>query len=264
MWRGHVEQGRAGSRLPQPCHPQEKGTARSSHTYTPKSETLVDNRLWSPTPTTVTGGFAPVSAPTGTTRGDNSSKHHWRWWSLSGSRADNHSADNLLSHDRYRGETINAGGDYWLSHSQSSSGKLAILQGQIIPSSKKRETIGTLVSINGSHSRRGKGVGWVAFPPPHITVCFFSHRWGRASLLQQPPSHCGARAPRVDRTQDGIIDKLTKRQQQDKKTGIAEKNSYQLLRTARSWWRTIHGTAAHQNVERPRILLPTLTGTPTL
>ena len=44
------------------------------------------------------------------------------------------------------------------------------------PSSKKRETIGTLVSINGSHSRRGKGVGWVAFPPPHITVCFFSHR----------------------------------------------------------------------------------------
>ena len=74
------------------------------------------------------------------------------------------------------GETINAGGDYWLSHSQSSSGKLAILQGQIIPSSKKRETIGTLVSINGSHSRRGKGVGWVALPPPHITVCFFSHR----------------------------------------------------------------------------------------
>ena len=44
------------------------------------------------------------------------------------------------------------------------------------PSSKKRETIGTLVGINGSHSRRGKGVGWVAFPPPHITVCFFSHR----------------------------------------------------------------------------------------
>ena len=30
--------------------------------------------------------------------------------------------------------------------------------------------------FNGSHSRRGKGVGWVAFPPPHITVCFFSHR----------------------------------------------------------------------------------------
>ena len=39
------------------------------------------------------------------------------------------------------------------------------------PSSKKRETIGTLVNINGSHSQRGKGVGWVAFPPPHITVC---------------------------------------------------------------------------------------------
>ena len=75
-----------------------------------------------------------------------------------------------------QGETINAGSDCCLSHSQSSSGKLAILQGQIIPSSKKRETIGTLVSINGSHSRRGKGVGWVAFPPPHITVCFFSHR----------------------------------------------------------------------------------------
>ena len=77
------------------------------------------------------------------------------------------------------------------------------------PSSKKRETIGTLVSINGSHSRRGKGVGWVAFPPPHITVCFFSHRCGRASHLRQPPSHCGARAPRVDRAQDGIIEKET-------------------------------------------------------
>ena len=67
-----------------------------------------------------------------------------------------------------QGETINAGGDYWPSHSQSSSGNTP---GANNPSSKNRETIGTLVSINGSHSRRGKGVGWVAFPPPHITVC---------------------------------------------------------------------------------------------
>ena len=67
-----------------------------------------------------------------------------------------------------QGETINAGGDYWPSHSQSSSGNTP---GANNPSSRNRETIGTLVSINGSHSRRGKGVGWVAFPPPHINVC---------------------------------------------------------------------------------------------
>ena len=72
-----------------------------------------------------------------------------------------------------QGETINAGGDYWLSHSQSSSGKLAILQGQIIqaPGTGRQSALWSVVSINGSHSRRGKGVGWVAFPPPHITVC---------------------------------------------------------------------------------------------
>ena len=38
---------------------------------------------------------------------------------LSGSRADNHSADSLLSNEPYR-VSINAGGDYWPSHSQSS------------------------------------------------------------------------------------------------------------------------------------------------
>ena len=67
-----------------------------------------------------------------------------------------------------QGETINAGGDYWPSHSQSSSNNTS---GANNPSSRNRETIGTLVSINSSHSLRGKGVGWVALPPPHITVC---------------------------------------------------------------------------------------------
>ena len=89
---------------------------------------------------------------------------------LSGSRADNHSTNSLLSNERYRGDH------------QRRWRLLAITFTVIIrqtgntpgannPSSKNRETIGTLVSINGSHSRRGKGVGWVAFPPPHITVC---------------------------------------------------------------------------------------------
>ena len=46
----------------------------------------------------------------------------------------------------------------------------AILQGQIIQAPKTGRQ-SALLSASTAHSRRGKGVEWVAFPPPHITVC---------------------------------------------------------------------------------------------
>ena len=179
---------------------------------TPRLElmTLGDNRLrfWSPTPTRVTGAFAPTVTTRGRQLKHTSDTGQGRWSALRTKGRQSLCRQSALPRPIQRGDH------------QRRWRLLAITFTVIIrqtgntpgannPSSKKRETIGTLVGINGSHSRRGKGVGWVAFPPPHITVCFFSHRWGRASLLQQPPSHCGARAPRVDRTQDGIIDKET-------------------------------------------------------
>ena len=166
--RGHLEQGRAGSRLPQPCHPQEKGTARSSHTYTSKSD--ADHSSWR------------ICSCVGTDRDDKG--RQLQHTSLTLGKAmialrikGRQSLCRQSALPRpIQGETINAGGDYWPSHSQPSSGKLAILQGQIIQAPKRGRQSVPLVGINGSHSRRGKGVGWVAFPPPHITVCFFSHR----------------------------------------------------------------------------------------
>ena len=112
-----------------------------------------------------------MSAPTGTTR-----ERQLQHTSLTLGKATTCSPDQgqtitlstVCNPTNHTGETINAGDDYWPSHSQSPSGNTP---GANNPSSRSRETIGTLVSINGSHSRRGKGVGWVAFPPPHITVC---------------------------------------------------------------------------------------------
>ena len=112
-----------------------------------------------------------MSAPTGTTR-----ERQLQHTSLTLGKATTCSPDQgqtitlptVCSPTNHTGETINAGGGYWPSHSQSSSGNTP---GANNPSSKNREAIGTLVSINGSHSRSRKGVGWVAFPPPHITVC---------------------------------------------------------------------------------------------
>ena len=110
-----------------------------------------------------------MSAPTGTTR-----ETQLQHTSLTLGKATTCSPDQgqTITLPTVCSPTNHTGGDpqrrCWPSHSQSSSGNTS---GANNPSSKNRETIGTLVSINGSHSRRGKGVGWVAFPPPHITVC---------------------------------------------------------------------------------------------
>ena len=111
-----------------------------------------------------------MSAPTGTAR-----ERQLQHTSLTLGKATTCSPDQgqtitlptVCSPTNYTG-LHHAGGDHWPSHTQSLSGNTP---GANNPSSRNRETIGTLLSINGSHSRRGKGVGWVAFPPPHITVC---------------------------------------------------------------------------------------------
>ena len=72
---------------------------------------------------------------------------------LSGPKADNFSADNLLSHEQ--GETINPGGSNWPL--QSSSG--AIIREQVIQAPEKGRPF-VLVSINTQlPSSKGKGVG---------------------------------------------------------------------------------------------------------
>ena len=58
-------------------------------------------------------------------------------------------------------------------------------------------------------------------PTPAHHCLLLLHSRGPASHLRQPPSHCGARAPRVDRTQDGII--RMEKKQQDKEAEIIEK-----------------------------------------
>ena len=229
---------RATSRMHHVARPSGAGTGRAVPDYrsqakhrrrarqgrvTPRLDlmTLGGNRLWFPTPTRVAGGFAPVSAPTGTTR-----ERQLQHTSLTLGKATTCSPDQgqTITLPTVCSPTTDTGGDHQRRCRLLAITFIVIIRqtgntpGANNPSSKKRETTGTLVSINGSHSRRGKGVGWVALPPPHITVCFFSHRWGRASLLQQPPSHCGARAPRVDRTQDGII--WMEKKQQDKEAEI--------------------------------------------
>ena len=53
------------------------------------------------------------------------------------------------------------------------------------------------------------------------------HCGGRASLLRQPPSHCGARAPRMDRAQDGIVEKETAAGQGNMDSRKIANNSYE-------------------------------------
>ena len=115
-----------------------------------------------------------MSAPTGTTR-----ERQLQHTSLTLGKATTCSPDQgqTITLPTVCNPTNHTGGDHqrrWrllaitFTVSESPSGNTP---GANNPSSRSRETIGTLVSINGSHSRRGKGVGWVAFPPPHITVC---------------------------------------------------------------------------------------------
>ena len=91
---------------------------------------------------------------------------------------------------------------------------------------------------SGQHQRltfsKGKGGRMGGLPTPAHHCLLPLHCGGRASHLRQPPSHCGARAPspRVDRTEDGIIEKETAAGQEHRDS---RKNSYQVLRTARSW-----------------------------
>ena len=121
-------------------------------------------------------------------------------------------SDNLLSHNQYQGETISAYGNNWPSLHQSSSG--AILQGQIIPAPEtgRHRHSGQQTTARILERERG---AWVAFPPPHITVCsLYIVVVGRLICGSLFLSHCGARAPRVDRTQGRIIEDRSRTRKQ--------------------------------------------------
>ena len=143
---------------------------------TPRLElmTLGDNRLWfwSPTPTRVTGAFAPTVTTRGRQLKHTSDTGQGRWSAL------RTKGRQLILPTTCSPMTRGRESSRWQKWpSQSSTG--AIIQRRVLQStsSRKGETFRisrhlqscvTLDVVVG-----GGGVGWVAFPPPHITICSF-------------------------------------------------------------------------------------------
>ena len=107
-----------------------------------------------------------------------------------------------------QGETIDAGGDYWPSHSQPSSGKLAILQGQIIQAPKEGDN-----RYSGRYQRltfsKGKGgrMGGLPTPAHHCLLLLTSLRSGVSAAtasfsLRRAGSEGGPNARRHNRQRD--------------------------------------------------------------
>ena len=187
---------------------QEKHRRRARQgRVTPRLElmTLGDNRLWfwSPTPTRVTGAFAPTVTTRGRQLKHTSDTGQGRWSAL------RTKGRQLILPTTCSPMTRGRESSLWQKWpSQSSTG--AIIQRRVLQStsSRKGETFRisrhlqscvTLDVVVGG----GSWVGGLPTPAHHCLLLL--HSRGPASHLRQPPSHCGARAQRVDRTQDGII-----------------------------------------------------------
>ena len=225
---------RATSRMHHVARPSGAGTGRAVPDYrsqakhrrrarqgrvTPRLElmTLGDNRLWfwSPTPTRVTGAFAPTVTTRGRQLKHTSDTAQGRWSAL------RTKGRQLILPTTCSPMTRGRESSRWQKWPSQSSTE-AIIQRRVLQStsSRKGETFRisrhlqwcvTLDVVVG-----GGGVGWVAFPPPHITTFSWSGVSSAAASfsLRRAGSEGGPNARRHNK--DG-------KKQQDKEAEIIEK-----------------------------------------